>query len=411
MKEFKYLIIGGGMAGGKACEGIREMDDEGSIGLVTKENHPPYEKPPLSKKYLQGAVDLDKVYLKAQEDYQDMNVELLLGKEAVGLSPEEHLIKLDDGEEIGYEKLLIATGGSAIKLPIWGSELENVFTLRSIEDAQRIREAAGENTRALVMGGSFIGAEVAASISQLGTQVVQIFPEPRLLDFVVPRELSEHLQDMFEENNVRVLPETISEGLEGERSVQRAILNNGELIDVDFVVMGVGIKINNELAEAADLDILEDGTLAVNEWLQTSHPDIYAAGDVTSWPDPTSDRKLHVEHWDVARRQGRVAGRNMAGKEEKYTALPYFFSDLYDFSFEVWGEISNWERTVRRGNIEKGSFAYYYFADGRLQGVLAVDRPDEEREAMQTLPAQKPAYAEVGSKLKDEDFNLSNLID
>lgn len=410
MKEYKYLIIGGGMAGGKACEGIRAVDDAGSIGLITMEDHPPYEKPPLSKGFLQGKQELDQVYLNQAEAYQDLGVDLNLGKKATRLSPEEHQVTLDDGEQLNYEKLLLATGGSAIRLPIWGAELENVFTLRSIEDSQNIRQAAGENTRALVMGGSFIGSEVAASISQLGTQVVQIFPEARLLEFIAPPELSQLLEDKFEENNVRILPGTISEGLEGETSVQRAILNNGEQLDIDFVVMGVGIKLNTDMAKKAGLKSAEDGSLIVNNQLQTSHPDIYAAGDIVSWPDPHGEQRLHVEHWDVARRQGLLAGKNMAGEDKQFTAVPYFFSDLYDFSFEVWGEITNWESTVQRGKIKDGSFAYFYFQDKRLRGVLAVGRPDEEREAMKTLPQQRPTYHDTADKLKDESFDINQLI-
>jgi len=409
VKSYTYLIIGGGIAGGKACEGIREVDQESSIALITKEGHPPYQRPPLSKGYLKDEVDLDHVYLHPSEKYQELNVNVIRGREATDLSPNDHVVNLEDGEEIGYQKLLLATGGSAIRLPIWGNELENVFTLRSIEDAQKIQEAAGVNKRVLVMGGSFIGAEVSATLSQLGTQVIEVFPESRLLEHIVPEELSEHLDDLFSENNVRLLPDTLSEGLEGETSVQRAILNNGEHLDVDFVVMGVGIKLNTDFAKDSGLEIRQDGSIPVNQRLQTNQPDIFAAGDITAWPDPHSDQRLQVEHWDVARRQGQMAGRNMAGKDLSYTALPYFFSDLYDLSFEVWGDLTSWNQTVKRGSIKTGSFAYFYFDESRLKGVLAVNRPDDEREAFKTLPEQQPTFADVADKLQDERFNLADL--
>ncbi|MFO8037514.1 MAG: FAD-dependent oxidoreductase [Anaerolineales bacterium] len=410
MKGYTYLIIGGGIAGGKACQGIRDVDGSGTAALITKEDHPPYQRPPLSKGFLKNEVDLDRVYLQSPEKYEEWDVELIQGKEVIDLSPQDHIVTLDDGQEIGYEKLLLATGGSAIRLPIWGAELENVFTLRSIEDAKKIREAASTNARALVMGGSFIGAEVSATISQLGAQVVEIFPESRLLEHVVPEELSQYLHERYEEHHVRLLPGTVSEGLEGETSVQRAIISNGEKIDVDFVVMGVGIKLNTDFAKGSGLDIRQDGTIPVNEHLQTAHPDIFAAGDITSWPDPNSDRRLHVEHWDVARRQGRTAGRNMAGNQEKYAALPYFFSDLYDLSFEVWGELTNWDQTVQRGSLKKGSFSFFYFDQGRLIGVLAVNRPEEERTAMEKLPEMQPTYDEIADQLQDQDYNMQELI-
>jgi NADPH-dependent 2,4-dienoyl-CoA reductase/sulfur reductase-like enzyme len=410
MKGFTYLIIGGGIAGGKACEGIREIDQEGSIALITKEDHPPYQRPPLSKGYLKDEVGLDRIYLQSAEKYRDMGLELMQGKEVTALSPQDHIVTLEDGDQIAYEKLLLATGGSAIRLPIWGNELENVFTLRSIEDAKNIRKAAGANTRALVMGGSFIGAEVSATISQLDAQVVAIFPESRLLEHVVPEELSKYLHDLYEKHHVRLLPETVSEGLEGETSVQQAILSNGERLDVDLVVMGVGIKLNTNFAKGSGLDIQQDGSIPVNDKLQTTHPDIFAAGDITAWLDPNAERRLHVEHWDVARRQGRVAGRNMAGSQETYSALPYFFSDLYDLSFEVWGELTSWDQTVQRGTFDEGSFSFFYFDQGRLKGVLAVNRSDEERTAMKKLPKEQPTYDEVADKLQDQNFKIEELV-
>jgi NADPH-dependent 2,4-dienoyl-CoA reductase/sulfur reductase-like enzyme len=410
MREYQYLIIGGGIAGGKACQGIREADSESSLALITREDHPPYHKPPLSKDFLKDEAGLDRVYIDPVEAYEDMNVNLLMGREVVGLSPEDHVVHMADGEKIGYEKLLLATGGSAIRLPIWGNDLENVFTLRAIEDSKQIRKMAGANARALVLGGSFIGSEVAASLAQMGTEVVQVFPESRLLEPVVPEELSTYLNDLFETNNIRVLSGTVADGLEGETAVQGASLDNGENLEIDFVVMGVGITLNTGFVKEAGLEVDVDGGVIVDETLQTSHPDIYAAGDITIWPDPHRGRDQHVEHWDVARGQGLVAGRNMAGQEEAYQALPYFFSDLFEVSFEVWGDLSEWQKTVRRGSLEEGSVAYYYFDQNQLVGVMAMGRPDEEREAMQKLPVQQPTHADVAEKLKDESFDLRELV-
>lgn len=411
MTEYQYLIIGGGIAGGKACQGIREVDPEGSVGLITAEDHPPYQRPPLSKGYLTAQVDLDKVYLKPEKEYREMGVELHLGKTAVRIEPGEKSVILDDGEEIGYQKLLLATGARANRLPLWGNELEKVFTLRNIEDARQIREAAGVNKRALVLGGSFIGSEAAASLTQIGTQVVMAFPENQLLEHVVPPELGRRLEASFAGKKVRILPGTVAETLEGEREVRWAVLDNLERLDVDLVVMGVGVRLNTDLARQAGIDLLQDGSVVVDQHLQTNQPDIYAAGDITSWPDPGSDRMLHMEHWDVARRQGLTVGRNLAGEEEIYQAVPYFFSDLFDFSFEVWGELSGWEDTALRGSLDEGSFAYYYYRDQRLSGILAVDRPEEEREFMEKLAAARPAQRELEGKIEDEGFELKDLMD
>ena len=412
METYKYVIVGGGLAGGRACEGIRKVDGEGSIALVAQEPHRPYERPPLSKKYLRGEVGLERVYLQDEGYDAEHNVDLIQGVKATALDTEARTVKLEDGQTLEYEKLLLATGGQARRLPLPGVDLENVFTLRTIEDSQHIREAAGDGKRALVMGGSFIGAEVSASLAQLGVDVTEIFPESRLLELIVPPEVSQHLNALFEKHGVRVLPGVVAEKLEGDGRVARAVLDNGDTLEVDLVVMGVGIKLNTGLAREAGLDTREeDSAIIVDENLRTSDTHIYAAGDIAAWPDATFDRQLRVEHWDVARRQGLRAGRAMAGDEEAYTALPYFFSDLFDLSFEVWGDLSNWERTVLRGSLAEGSFAYYYFEQDRLTGVLAAGRPDAERASMQSLVEARPAYDEVAEGLQDESVDLADLLD
>ncbi len=210
---------------------------------------------------------------------------------------------------------------------------------------------------------------------------------------------------------MRILSGTKPERLEGNDRVERAVLDSGEAVDVDLVVMGVGIRLNSELAHDAGLEMGERGAVVVDETLQTSDPHIYAAGDIAAWPDPTFGKRLRVEHWDVARRQGLRAGRNMAGEEKPYTTLPYFFSDLFDLSFEVWGDLTAWDRTVTRGTLESGSFALYYFVEGRMVGVLAAGRPDEERKPMQALAKARPAYEGVKARLADEAVDLSTLIE
>jgi 3-phenylpropionate/trans-cinnamate dioxygenase ferredoxin reductase component len=188
-------------------------------------------------------------------------------------------------------------------------------------------------------------------------------------------------------------------------------LSNGAMPTVDLVVMGVGILLNTHLAEAAELDIQDnDKAVLVNRQLQTSQPDIYAAGDIAAWPSETFDKRLRVEHWDVARSQGLQAGRNMAGAGEPYTPLPYFFSDLFDISFEVWGDLSSWDETVRRGELDTRNVAFYYFAEGKLTGVLAMGRPENEREPMQELVRARLSYDDVAKQLRDESTNLSELV-
>lgn len=237
-----------------------------------------------------------------------------------------------------------------------------------------------------------------------------IFPESRLLERIVPVEVSNLLFAVFRDEGIDVFPNIVSEGLHGDGKVERATLNNGRAVDVDLVVMGVGIRLNTELADDAGLERNEQGAPIVDQYLRTSDPNIYAAGDIAAWPDPTFDERLRVQHWDGARRQGRRAGRNMDGEEKAYAALPYFFFDLFDLSFEVWGNLSSWDRTVLRGSLEQGSFAYYYFDQDRLVGVLSMARPSSERGPMQDLVKARPTLDQVAEQLRDEAVSLETLV-
>jgi NADPH-dependent 2,4-dienoyl-CoA reductase/sulfur reductase-like enzyme len=412
MDAYEYIIVGGGLAGGKAVEGIRELDKEKSIAVITEEPRRPYQRPPLSKGYLTGKQDEEKVYVAEAGRYEKPGIELMTSTRVTAVDPEAHTVTLDDGRTLKYSKLLLATGGNAKRLPIEGNDLEGVFTLRTVEDSDAIREAAGPGKQALILGGSFIGSEVGAGLTMLGSEVTMVFPEERLLERIAPRELSEYLHQVYSGRNVRILPGTVPDRFLGGTHIERAELSNGAIPNADMAVMGVGITLNTELADEAGLDLREeDNAVIVNEQLQTSDPDIYAAGDIAAWPGAHFDKRLRVEHWDVARAQGLQAGRNMAGAGEIYDVLPYFFSDLFDLSFEVWGDLSTWDQTVTRGTLEDRTVAFYYFRDGRLVGVLAMGRPEEEREPMQTLVKKRPKYDQVAEPLKDGSTNLQELAE
>lgn len=418
METYEYVIVGGGFAGGKACEGIRRVDEKGHVVLVTDEPHRPYERPPLSKGYLVGRSGLDKVYVREQSYYDEHGVEVRTAVRATEVDPVLHAVSLENGERLRYSKLLLATGGRAKRLPLPGNDLARVFTLRTIEDSKAIQEAASSAERALVLGGSFIGSEVAASLTQLGVSVTMAFPEDRLLERIVPGELSAFLHRMYRDRGVQILPGTVANRLTGDAHVAGAELDSGESLAIDMAVMGVGIDLNTELARGAGLELTAEGAVAVDQYLRTSSHDIYAAGDIAAWPSMTfrdstlsgGPKRLRVEHWDVARSQGLRAGRNMAGDQQPYTTLPYFFSDLFDFSFEVWGDLSAWDTTVLRGSLDRESFAYFYFHQARLVGVLAVGRPDEERKPMQQLIRLSLQHGEIADALRDEGSSLAKLL-
>jgi NAD(P)H-nitrite reductase large subunit len=410
MGEYNYIIVGGGLAGQRAAQGIRKVDVEGTTALITAEQHVPYERPPLSKGYLMGKEGVDAAYLEDDDWYEENGIDLMRGRRVAGVDAGEHSVTLEHGQELAYGKLLLATGGHAWRLPIPGAELDRVFTLRTIEDSDAIREAAENAGQALVLGGSFIGSEVAASLTQIGIGVTMVFPESRLLERVVPEVFSDLLREKFEGEGVRILSGTTPDRLEGDEGVERAVLSNGETLPVGIVVMGVGIRLNTELAADAGLDLTERGEVVVDEYLRTSDPDIYAAGDIAAWPDPTFEKRLRVEHWDVARRQGLRAGRNMAGEDKAYTSLPYFFSDMFDLSFEVWGNLMSWDQTVLRGDLGGSSYKLFYFDRGRLVGVLTVGRLGEDRKAIPKLVKARLAHEDAADALGDEGVDLGSMI-
>lgn len=410
METFKYVVIGGGLAGGRAADGIRALDPDGSLIMIAEEKFLPYQRPPLSKGYLTGEEGLDHVFLRSEDHYTQKKITCLTGSKATEIDPSGRVVKLSSGREITFEKLLLATGGHAWRLPIAGNDLEGVFTLRTLADCDTLRGAAASGMSALVIGGSFIGSEVAASLTTMGLSVTMVFLENHLMERFLPQEVSTYVEDIYLSRGVRLLPATKPLQLEGARKVRRAVLGNGEKLDTQLVIMGVGIRLNVDLAETAGLEMTERGAVAVDADLETSVPGIYAAGDIAAWPDPTFGKRLRVEHWDVARRQGTQAGRNMAGEDKPYTALPYFYSDLFDLSFEAWGDLSAWDQTLIRGNLEKGSFAVYYFHEGTMVGVLAAGRPEEERKPMQGLVKARTPHSHVAHILTDEQADLATLL-
>ena len=410
LDTYRYVIVGGGIASQRACDGIRREDGEGSVALVTQEEFLPYERPPLSKEYLVGTVGLDKVILQDKSYYEASRVDLFPGVRASTLDAGQQQLTLSNGRTLKYEKLLLATGGSPRRLLLPGSKLGGIHTLRSIRDADAIRAAAGDGQSAAVLGGSFIGSEVAAALTALGVEVTMVFPESRLLERLLPEPMGVLLTDKYRARGVTIRSSSKPQRFSGEQTVSRVELEGGDSLNVDMVVMGVGIRLNTELAVAAGLAMTDRGAVLVDEHLQTSDPRVFAAGDIASWPDPTFGKRLRVEHWDVARSQGLRAGRNMAGNPRPYTTLPYFFSDLFDFSIEVWGDLTRWEKTVVRGEPAEGGFALFYFDEGRLVGALSAGRPSGERKPMQSLVRARPMYESIASLVSDEGVDLTTLL-
>ena len=365
MTYFKHLIIGAGMTGDAAVKGIREVDPSGSIGLVGDEPDQPYDRPPLSKALWKGA-PLESIWRKTEA----RGVELLLGRRIVSLDATAKRAIDDRGADYTFDKLLLATGGAPRRLPFGG---DHIVYFRTLADYRRLRALAERGGRIAVIGGGFIGGEIAAGLAMNACDVTVVFPEEALGSRVFPSELALFLNGLYEEKGVRVLAKHGVVGVtpRGERlAVELRPIDGGapSEILVDGVVAGIGIQPNVELARSAGLEV-DDGIL-VDELLRTSHPDILAAGDVASFVSPALGTRIRVEHEDNANVMGRAAGRAMAGTGEPYHHLPFFYSDLFELGYEAVGQIDARFEVVAHWKTPNREGILYYVQGGRVRGVL-----------------------------------------
>jgi NAD(P)H-nitrite reductase large subunit len=379
-QAFKYVIIGGGLAGASAVKGIRERDAHGSVLLICGEKHMPYDRPPLTKKLWFGKTTVEKIVVLDQTYCEQNGIEVALAREVVGIDPGQKTVTEKSGTRRRYEKLLLATGGTPRRLSVPGGDLEGVCYYRYLDDYLRTREQAAEGKSAVVVGGGFIGSEIAAALSINKVGVTMVFPSPYLVSRVLPEHLGKALQDKYVARGVKVLAGSrpASFGKNGGRFVTRVA---GQQIESDMLIVGVGIAPSVKLAQQAGLQV-GDGVIA-NEFLQTSNPDIYAAGDNALFPYYALSQQMRVEHWDNAVNQGKWAGRNMAGAHEPYTYMPYFFSDLFEFGYEAVGEVDSSLETLADWQKEDEKGVIYYLHDGKIRGAMMCDvwdRVDAARE-------------------------------
>jgi NADPH-dependent 2,4-dienoyl-CoA reductase/sulfur reductase-like enzyme len=366
--QYQHVIVGGGLAAALAVEGIRAHDADGTVLLISRENHPPYHRPPLSKDLWFGKTTKDKLPVHDPAFYKEHGVELALRREVVELDPESHTIWDDRGVAHQYGRLLLATGGRPRRLDVEGSDLEGIHYFRSLEDYLFLEGSLNRVQHVVVLGGGFIAIELAAALRHSGREVTFVYPHDYPLARVLPRDLGLFVADYYRQRGVETVSNETVLSFEDQAGLIVARTRQGNTITTQIVVAGIGIEPQVELAEAAGLEI--GNGIEVDEYARTTDPDIFAAGDVAEFPYLVLDERARVEHWDHARHHGRTAGANMAGAREVYAHVPMFYSDFFDLGWEGVGDLDGslkvepvWKEPFREGVL-------FYLRDDVIRGVL-----------------------------------------
>jgi len=402
-----YLLIGGGMAAAHCAAELRKRGAEGSILLAGREPEPPYERPPLSKEHLRGESSREDAYVNPPGWYEENEVELLTGVNVMALDPEARTAKLQGGEEVGFDKALLATGAMVNILRVEGAENEGIHYLRAFGNSEAIRADAEGAERVVLIGGSYIGCEVAASLTAKGVECTVVMMEDVALSRTFGEDAGRWFQAELEEHGVKFHGGEELEAFEGDGRVRAVLTKSGRALECDAVVVGAGVRPDAMLAQRAGLDI-DDGIVCDSK-LATSAEGIYAAGDCCSYESVVHGRRIRVEHWDVAMQQGIHVARNMLGEDRDYDIVPYFFSDLADWaSLEYVGPAAEWDEEVWRGDRNSGEFSLWYLKDGRVAGALSVGRSEDLAEARRLL-AGRVDVAAARAQLADPDSDLGEI--
>lgn len=403
-REVDFLLVGGGMASAHCAAELRRRGADGSILLVGREPEPPYERPPLSKDYLRGESERADAFVNPPEWYEQNGVELRTGANVMSLDPVARTAKLQGGEEVAFGKALLATGAMVNILRVEGAGNEGIHYLRAFGNSDAIRAEAAEAEHVVLIGGSYIGTEVAASLTAKGVSCTIVMMEDVALSRTFGEAAGRWFQRRLEEKGVTVLGGEELEAFEGDGRVSAVLTKSGRAIECDAVVVGAGVRADVMLAQRAGLEV--GNGIECDSKLRTSAEGIYAAGDCCSYESVVHGRRLRVEHWDVAMQQGMHAARNMLGEERDYDVVPYFFSDLADWaSLEYVGPAYEWDEEVWRGDPDAGEFSVWYLKDDRVAGALSVGRSEDLAEARRLLAervdvsAAKEAIADAGSDL------------
>ena len=399
----RVVIAGAGHAAGQVVASLRQHKFDGQIVLVGDEPHLPYQRPPLSKKFLSGDLPAERLYVKPESFYDDPAISLQLDTPIAAIDREAKCLRIEDGDDVGYDKLVIATGSRVRRLPIEGADLKGVHYLRSIADVDGIRDGMDAGKKLVIVGAGYIGLEVAAVAQQAGLHVTVIEMADRVMSRVVSPETSDFYQIEHTSQGVRFRLSTGVSSLNGKKRVKSVSTSEGEDIPADLVVIGVGIQPNTELATNAGLDV--DNGIVVDDHCRTGDPNIFAVGDCTSHPNAIYDRQLRLESVHNAVEQAKTAAANICGQDVAYAQVPWFWSDQYDLKLQIAGLSEGYDDVVIRGNPAERSFSCLYLRDGRLIAVDAINAPRDFVQSKQLIAdraeIEKEKLADPATPLKD----------
>jgi NADPH-dependent 2,4-dienoyl-CoA reductase/sulfur reductase-like enzyme len=379
MSESRFVILGGGMVAGYAAKQLVESGMKpGELAILSADASIPYERPPLSKGFLAGKETEEAIRINSEEFYRKNGIEVKLGCNISSVDPGRKRLRLKSGGEFGFSKLVVATGAFPRTLDIPGAKLLNVYYLRSLDDSKTIRHSAEGAKRAVVIGGGFIAMEVAAVLTQKGVNVTMVLNEDRMWKQIFSAQMSTFFEEYYSAEGVQFVKNANVTKFRGDTVVSSAVISDGQVIPCDIVVAGIGVApVTNLLADSG---IAISNGVRVNEYLETSQPGIWAAGDVAEYQDVIFGKRRRVEHWDNAVSQGQYCARSLMGERAPFRHVPYFFSDVFDLSYEYWGDPSDANETVHRGVLSSKSFSVWWLQSKRVVAAFAMNRPDEERE-------------------------------
>src|SRR5579859_2054966 len=404
MSKQTYVIVGASLAGAKAAQELRDRGFDGRVVMVGAEPERPYERPPLSKDHLRGESERDKAFVHEQAFYEQHGIELITGLRVTALELPSSQVSLEDGRTLRYDKLLLTTGAEPRRLSVPGAELDGIHYLRTLEDCEALRGRIKGGGRLAVVGAGWIGSEVAASARQMGADVTLIDPLALPNERIFGPEVGSFYRDVQAQHGVELALGDGVEAFEGDGRINGVRTSRGRVVDCDFAVVGVGVAPRVELALEANLGV-DDGVL-VDEHLQTSAPNVFAAGDVANAWHPFYDRRIRIEHWANALNQGPAAARSMLGEQVSYDRIPYFFSDQYDVGMEYSGFAPEWDEVVFRGDRGSGAFIAFWLKDGRVLAGMNVNVWDVNEQVQALIRSRRPVDIDA---LRDPDTPLEAL--